>query len=231
MKKSKRYIAARSMVDRTKTYGVKEALEMLKGIASDEKTKAKFEQSIDMAINLNLKAKHTIRDTISLPHTTSTKDVKVLVIAKADKAKEAQDSGADFVGDDDLIEKIKEGWLEFDVAIATPDMMKSLSKLGKVLGPRGLMPNAKTGTVTMDIAEAVKSFKKGKVEYRADKTKIVHLKIGRESMTTQQLAENARALYQEIIKKRPQDLKGEYIKSIAFALTMGPGVKIQHQSF
>lgn len=135
------------------------------------------------------------------------------------------------MGDTDLIDKIQnENWLEFDVAIATPDMMKDVSKLGRMLGPRGLMPNAKVGTVTTDIKTAVEDFKKGKVEYRADKTKIIHLKIGRQAMSTEHIMENAKALYQEIIKKRPSDLKGEYMKSIAFSLTMGPGIKIVPQS-
>jgi large subunit ribosomal protein L1 len=230
MKKSKRYINARSKVDKTRLYGAKEAIDSLKKIAQEEDSKAKFTQSIDMAINLNLKAKHTVRDTISLPNATSTKSTRVLVFAKSDKAKEAEEAGADFIGDTDLVEKIQGGFLDFDVAIATPDMMKDISKLGKVLGPRGLMPNAKLGTVTQDIKGAVSEFKKGKVEYRADKTKIVHLKVGTDSMPTEAILENSKALYNEILKKRPNDLKGEYIKSIAFALTMGPGVKVTHQS-
>lgn len=231
MKKSKRYLAAKSLVDKTKLYEAKEAVELLKKIANGENTKVRFDQSIDIAFNLNLKAKHTVRDTISLPHSTSTKETRVLVFSKSEKADEAKEAGADFVGDTDLIDKIQnENWLEFDVAIATPDMMKDVSKLGRMLGPRGLMPNAKVGTVTTDIKTAVEDFKKGKVEYRADKTKIIHLKIGRQAMPTEHIMENAKALYQEIIKKRPSDLKGEYMKSIAFSLTMGPGIKIVPQS-
>lgn len=231
MKKSKRYLAAKSLVDKTKLYEAKEAVELLKKIANGENTKVRFDQSIDIAFNLNLKAKHTVRDTISLPHSTSTKETRVLVFSKSEKADEAKEAGADFVGDTDLIDKIQnENWLEFDVAIATPDMMKDVSKLGRMLGPRGLMPNAKVGTVTTDIKTAVEDFKKGKVEYRADKTKIIHLKIGRQAMSTEHIMENAKALYQEIIKKRPSDLKGEYMKSIAFSLTMGPGIKIVPQS-
>jgi large subunit ribosomal protein L1 len=229
-KKSKRYIEVKSQVDNLKLYDAKEAIDLLKKIASDEKTKAKFTQSVDIAFNLNLKAKHTVRDTISLPYSTSTKEVRVLVFAKSDKAKDAEEAGADFVGDTELIEKVKNGFLDFDVAIATNDMMKEVKVLGRILGSRGLMPNSKVGTVTNDIKEAVKAFKKGKVEYRADKTKIVHLKIGRDSMKTEEILENMKLLYQEIMKKRPQDLKGEYIKSISLALTMGPGVKISHQS-
>lgn len=227
---NKKYKEAKSRVDRTRLYDAKEALELLKEIADDEKLKRNFDQSVDIAFNLNLKAKHTVRDSISLPHATSTKSTKVLVFAKSDKAKEAEEAGADFVGDADLVEKIQGGWMDFDVAIATPDMMKEISRLGKVLGPRGLMPNAKVGTVTTNIKEAVNDFKKGKTEYRADKTKIVHLKIGRQSMSTDKIMENAKALYQEILKKKPNDLKGEYIKSVAFSLTMGPGIKITHQS-
>lgn len=231
MKKSKRYLAAKSLVDKTKLYDAKEAVDLLRKIANGENTKVKFDQSIDIAFNLNLKAKHTIRDTISLPHSTSTKETRVLVFSKSEKAEEAREAGADFVGDADLIDKIQnENWLEFDVAIATPDMMKDVSKLGRMLGPRGLMPNAKVGTVTTDIKTAVEDFKKGKVEYRADKTKIIHLKIGKQTMSTENVMENAKALYQEIMKKRPSDLKGEYLKSIAFSLTMGPGVKIVPQS-
>jgi large subunit ribosomal protein L1 len=230
MNKSKRYIKARNKVDKSKLYDAREAIETLKKIAADEETKVKFPQSVDIAVNLNLKSKHTVRDTISLPNPTSTKSTRVLVFAKSDKAKEAEEAGADFVGDADLVEKIQGGFLDFDVAIATPDMMKDISRLGKVLGPRGLMPNAKLGTVTTDVKNAVSDFKKGKVEYRADKTKIVHLKVGMDSMPTDAIIENSKALYNEIIKKRPNDLKGEYIKSIAFSLTMGPGVKITHQS-
>lgn len=229
-KKSKRYVEVKSQVDRDKLYNAEDAIDLLKTIATSEKTKVKFTQSVDIAFNLNLKTKHTIRDTISLPYSTTTKETRVLVFAKSDKAKEAEEAGADFVGDADLIEKIKKGFMDFDVAIATPEMMKQVSQLGRVLGPRGLMPNAKVGTVTMNIKDAVNDFKKGKVEYRADKTKIIHLKIGRDSMNTSEILENAKVLYQEIMKKRPQDLKGEYIRSIAFALTMGPGLKIVHQS-
>lgn len=228
MKKSKRYIAAKSLVNRDKVYNAEDALKLLKEIGSDEKTKAKFDQSIDIAFNLNLKAKHAIRDSISLPHATSTKNIRILVFAKGEKAQEAKEAGADFVGDNDLIEKIKDGWLDFDLAIATKDMMKDLTKLGRILGPRGLMPNAKVGTVTMDVKEAISEYKKGKVEYRSDKTKIIHLKIGRCSMPTENVLENAKVLYNEIMKKRPSDLKGEYIKSVSFALTMGPGIKIAH---
>jgi large subunit ribosomal protein L1 len=230
MKKSKRYLNARGKVDKTKLYDAKEAIKTLKKISSDGDSKAKFNQSIDIAFNLNLKAKHTVRDTISLPHATSSKATRVLVFAKSDKAKEALDAGADFVGDADLVEKVQGGFFDFDIAIATPDMMKDLTKLGKILGPRGLMPNAKLGTVTTDIKNAVSEFKRGKVEYRADKTKIVHLKIGTQSMNEDSIFENAKALYLEIVKKRPNDLKGEYIKSVAFSLTMGPGIKVMHQS-
>jgi len=230
MKRSKRYKIAKEKVDRQKLYNSKDAIKLLKEIATDEKTKAKFDQSVELALNLNLKAKHTIRDTMILPHTVETGEKRILVFAKGDKAAEAQSAGATYVGDNDLIDKIKDGWYDFDVAIATPDMMKDVGKLGPVLGRRGLMPNPKTGTVTMDIKGAINAYKKGKVEFRADKTGIIHLKVGKVSMPDEAIFDNAKALYHEIIRKKPSDLKGEYFRSVAFSTTMGPGIKIVHQS-
>lgn len=230
MKRSKRFIQAKEKVDRTNMYQAKEAIQTLKEIAQNDKMKVKFDQSIEVAFNLNLKAKHTIRDTFILPHSIETVEKKILVFAKGDKATEAEQAGATYVGEGDLIDKIKEGWFDFDVAIATPDMMKDVGKLGPILGRRGLMPNPKTGTVTFDLKNTIEEFKRGKVEFRADKTGIIHLKVGKVSMEEDQVFENAKTLYHEILRRKPTDLKGEYIKSVAFSTTMGPGMKIVHQS-
>lgn len=208
----------------------KEALDLLNNISNNDGAKLKFVEGVEIHINLNLKAKHTIRDTMILPHTIETAEKRILVFAKGDKATEAQNSGAAFVGDNDLIERIKGGWMDFDIAIATPDMMKDVGKLGPVLGRRGLMPNPKTGTVTFDIKGAIEEFKKGKIEFRADKAGIIHLKIGKVSMSADQLFDNAKALFHEVLRRKPSDLKGEYVRSIAFSSTMGPGLKITHQS-
>lgn len=229
MKRSKRFNKVNEVVDKNKLYTVNEALTLLKEISTGSE-KVKFDESIDIAINLNLKAKHTIRDTFILPNSVGAEDKKILVFAKGEKASEAQENGADYVGDEELINKIKDGWFDFDVAIATPDMMKDVGKLGPVLGRRGLMPNPKTGTVTLDIKTAINEVKKGKVEFRADKTGIIHLKVGKVSMSEDQVMENAKTLYKEILKRKPSDLKGEYVRSVAFSSTMGPGIKIVHQS-
>lgn len=223
MKRGKKYRQAAAKVEREGLYSLDEAVNLLKGVSY-----ADFDESFEIAIRLNLLQKHTVRDTVVLPHGRG-KPVRVLVFAKADKAKEAMDAGADFVGDDDLIEKIKGGWFDFDVAIATPDMMKSVGKVGQLLGKRGLMPNPKTQTVTNDIKGAVEELKKGRVEFRADKTKIVHLGIGKCSMDGQAIVENFRALYEGILHKRPQDLKGEYIKSIHLSTSMGPSLGIDYK--
>jgi large subunit ribosomal protein L1 len=206
-----------------KLYSLDEAVKLLKEISY-----AKFDESVEMVINLNILQKHTVRDTVSLPHGTG-KPRRVLVFAKADKAKEAQQAKADFVGDSDVIEKIKGGWFDFDVAVATPDMMKEVGKIGQLLGKRGLMPNPKTQTVTNDIKAAVEELKKGRVEFRADKTNVVHLGIGKLSMDEKALIENGKALYEGVLQKRPTDLKGEYIRSVYLTTTMGPGVKIDHK--
>ena len=223
MKRGKKYREAEKKIDRQKAYALADSIKLLK-----EASYAKFDQTVEMSINLNILQKHTVRDTVVLPFGTG-KKVRVLVFAKADKAKEAQDAGADFVGDDDLVEKIKGGWFDFDVAVATPDMMKSVGKIGQLLGKRGLMPNPKTGTVTNDIKRTVGELKKGRIEFRADKTGIIHLGIGKMSMDDNALVENIKALYEGILHKRPSDLKGEYIKSVFVSATMSPGIKIDYK--
>jgi large subunit ribosomal protein L1 len=186
---------------------------------------AKFDETVEVAIRLNLKGKHTVRDTLVLPHGFRA-EKKILVFAKGEKAEEARASGAAFVGDQDLIEKIQGGWLDFDVAVATPDMMKDVGKLGQVLGRRGLMPNPKTKTVTFDIKGAMEELKRGRLEFKADKSGVVHLAIGKVSMEAEKIVENTLLLLQEVIRKRPADLKGDYIRSIALSSTMGPGVLV-----
>lgn len=220
MKQSKRYNEALKKYDINKMYDLDKGIEILKNTAT-----AKFDETVEVAIRLKLKKSHTIRDTVVLPNTFG-KEKKVLVFAKGDKAKEAQDAGAAYVGDNDLIEKVKDGWVDFDVVVATPDMMKEVGKLGPVLGRKGLMPNPKVGTVTMDIKEAINELKKGKVEFRADKAGVVHLGLGKASMEAGKLKENIKILYDEIIRKKPSDLKGEYISSMYISSTMGPGIQI-----
>jgi large subunit ribosomal protein L1 len=220
MKHSKRYNEAFSKVEHGKTYPVQEAVALVKANAN-----AKFDESFDISVTLNILAKHTIRDTFVLPH-QSGKAKRVLVFAKGDPAVAAETAGADFVGSDDLIEKIKGGWYDFDVAIATPDMMKDLGKLGPYLGKRGLMPNPKTGTVTMDVAKAVAEFKKGRTEFRADKKGVVNISLGRVSLDADKLLENARVFFGEILRRRPSDLKGDYIRNLTLTSTMGPGVRV-----
>ncbi len=223
MKRGKKYRQALSKVKKEALYSLLDAVQLLKEIGF-----ARFDETIEMSINLNIQQKHSIRDTVVLPHGTG-KKARVLVFAKADKAKEAKEAGADYVGDDDLIERIKGGWFEFDVAVATPDMMKSVGKIGQLLGTRGLMPNPKTQTVTNDIRRTVEELKKGRVEFRADKTKIVHLGVGKLSMDENALMENCRALYEGVLGKRPPDLKGEYIRSVWISMTMSPGIQIDHK--
>ncbi|HEO65626.1 MAG TPA: 50S ribosomal protein L1 [Spirochaetes bacterium] len=229
MKHSKRYASAKTKAENNMLYNAEKALGLVKEIAEGD-GKVKFDESIDIAINLNLKAKHTVRDALILPHSLGGGEKKILVFAKGDKATEAEEAGAVYVGDKEFIDKIKDGWLDFDVAIATPDMMKDVGKLGPILGRKGLMPNPKTGTVTFDVKNAVGEFQKGKVEFRADKTGIIHLTIGKASTSADQLFENAKALYKEVLRKKPSDLKGEYVRSIAFSSTMGPGIKIDRNS-
>jgi len=184
---------------------------------------------VEVAIKLNLKKGQSIRDTVVLPHQFKA-DKKIIVFARGEKADEAKEAGATYVGDDDLIAKIREGWLDFDVAVATPDMMKEVGKLGPILGRRGLMPNPKTHTVTFEIKDALGELKKGRVEFRIDKTNVVHLPVGKVSMESGKIRENAQVFIDEVTRKRPSDHKGEYIKSIALSSTMSPGVKITRET-
>ena len=220
MKRSKKYAEAVQKYNKQEEYSLNQAIDLVKEMAY-----AKFDETIEVALKLSIKAKHSIRDTFALPNSFR-KDKKILVFAKGDKAAEAKESGAAYVGDQDLVERIKGGWLDFDVAVATPDMMKEVGKLGPILGRRGLMPNPKTKTVTFDIKEALAELKKGRVEFRADKTGVVHLPIGKLSMDKDKISDNARHFIEEVKRKRPVDLKGEFVKSIALSSTMGPGIKI-----
>jgi large subunit ribosomal protein L1 len=227
MKKGKRYLAAMEKADRTKVYPIEEAVGLVKESAS-----AKFDESVDIAANLNVdpkKADQQVRGTVVLPHGTG-KSVRILVLTRGEKEKEAGEAGADYVGSNDYIEKIKEGWTDFDVAIATPDIMGEVGKLGKILGPRGLMPNPKAGTVTFDVAKAVKDAKAGKVEFRVDKAGNVHVSIGKVSFTKENLVDNARALLGELLRLKPPAATGQYIKSLTLSSTMGPGVRVDHGS-
>lgn len=228
MVRGKNYRSALEKIDRQKKYGPKEALKLVK-----ENSFAKFDETIELHIRLGLdtrKADQQLRGTVSLPHGTG-KEVRVLVFAKGEKAKEAEEAGADFVGSKELIEKIqKENFLDYDVAVATPDMMRDVSKLGRILGPRGLMPNPKSGTVSMEVDKAVQEFKKGKVEYRTDKYGNIHVPIGKASFDVIQLRENLAMIVDEIIKNKPPAAKGRYIRNITVTSTMGPGIKIDPNS-
>jgi large subunit ribosomal protein L1 len=220
MKGSKKYREALKRIEPGALHTLERAIEVVKDTAF-----AKFDETVEIALRLNVKSKHSIRDTLVLPHSFRA-EKRVLVFAKGEKAQEAREAGAQFVGDMDLVQKIQEGWLDFDVAVATPDMMKDVGKLGPILGRRGLMPNPKTKTVTFDLKQALAELKKGRVEFRGDKTGVVHMPIGKVSMDKDKILENARVLIQEVERKRPADVKGEYIKSIALASTMGPGVMV-----
>jgi len=223
--KGKKYKAAAEQVDREKLYDLAEALELSKKIAF-----ANFDETVDVAIKLGVDPRHAdqmVRGSVSLPHGTG-KDVKVLVFAKGDKAKEAEEAGADFVGDDDLAKKIQEGWFEFDKVVATPDMMATVGKLGRVLGPRGLMPNPKVGTVTQNVGQVVKELKSGMIEYRVDKTGIIHSIIGKKSFDVEKLKENCTVLLESLMKAKPSSAKGQYVRGIAVSTTMGPGVRVDH---
>jgi large subunit ribosomal protein L1 len=220
MKQGKKYRQALEKYNSQEQYSLDQALDLVKSLAY-----AKFDETVEIAIKLNVKAKHSIRDTLVLPNSFRA-EKKILVFAKGDKAEEAKVAGAVYVGDNDLIEKIQGGWLDFDVAVATPDMMKDVGKLGPILGRRGMMPNPKTKTVTFDIKDAIGELKKGRVEFRGDKTGVVHLPIGKVSMDKESIAENARIFIDEVQRKKPADIKGEFIKSIAVSSTMGPGVMV-----
>jgi len=220
VKRGKNYKAALAKVEAEKLYDFNEAVDLVKGISF-----AEFDETVEVSVKLNIKKSHSVRDTVSLPH-QFTAEKKILVFAKGDKAKEAQEAGAAYVGDEDLVAKIKDGWLDFDICVATPDMMREVGKLGPVLGRRGLMPNPKTRTVTMDVKGAIAELKQGRVEYRADKTGVVHLAVGKVSMDAAQINENIDVFLDDLKKKRPSDVKGEFVRSIALSSTMGPGVKV-----
>ena len=229
MKKGKKYAEVAKLVEKNKLYTLEEAVSLVK-----KTSYAKFNSSVELAMNLNLdtkKADQQLRGTICLPHGTG-KTKRILVIAKGDKAKEAKEAGADYVGGVDLLEKIeKENWFEFDVLIATPDMMPQLGKLGKVLGPKGLMPNPKTGTVTLDVAKAVNEVKQGRIEYRTDSYGNVHVIVGKVSFDNHKLVENIKEFVKLIQKTKPSVVKGTYVKNVSISATMGPGIKIDINSF
>ncbi len=220
MKKKEYLKKVAETIDRSKTYSLNEALDMVKQFAVK-----KFDETILVCFNLNSKLNERVRGTVSYPHSFGA-EKKVLVFAKGDKALEAQQAGATYVGDDDLIEKVKGGWFDFDVAIATPDMMKDVGKLGATLGRRGLMPNPKVGTVAVNVADAVKSYKSGKREFRSEKNGVLQVPVGKKSQPSEQIAENIRILTGIIMKLRPSDTKGEFIKSTYCHSAMGPGVRL-----
>jgi large subunit ribosomal protein L1 len=221
--KGKSYRTALAKVDRTQRYPLEDGLRLARDTA-----RAKFDETVEMAIRLGVdprQADQNVRGTVSLPHGMG-KTVRVLAFAKGDKEKEAQEAGADFVGSDELIKKISEGWFDFDKAVATPDMMAAVGRIGKVLGPRGLMPNPKTGTVTVDIGKAIKEIKAGKLEFRVDKAGIVHVPVGKASFEAEKLIDNARAVLMSILRAKPASAKGNYLRAVTISTTMGPGVKV-----
>lgn len=223
MKRGKKIIEAKKKVDRNRLYSLEEAISLMK-----ECKYSSFDETVDMQVKLIHKSYQNIRGNAVLPAGTG-KEKKVLVICKGDKQKEAQDAGADYVGAEDVIEKIKGGWIDFDAVVATPDMMKEVGKLGPVLGKKGLMPKPKAGTVTEDVKGIVKELKGGRVEYKADKTGVIHMGIGKVSFANNQIADNVKALYHQIVKDKPADAKGNYIKSVTISSTMGPGIKINYK--
>ena len=229
MKKGKKYTEAAKLIDRTMAYDTAEAVALVKKAAT-----AKFDETVEAHIRTGCDGRHAeqqIRGAVVLPHGTG-KTVRVLVFAKGDKANEAEAAGADYVGGEELIPKIQnDGWFEFDVVVATPDMMGVVGRLGRVLGPKGLMPTPKAGTVTMDVTKAINEIKAGKIEYRLDKTNIVHVPVGKVSFTEEQLADNFQAIMDAIVKAKPSSLKGTYLKNITLASTMGPGVKVNTSKY
>ncbi|MGM8216199.1 50S ribosomal protein L1 [Bacillaceae bacterium W0354] len=227
-KKGKKYLEALKLVDRNKSYEINEAVELVKKAST-----AKFDETVEAAFRLGVdpkKADQQIRGAFVLPHGTG-KTQRVLVFAKGEKAKEAEAAGADYVGDADYINKINQGWFDFDVIVATPDMMAEVGKLGRVLGPKGLMPNPKTGTVTFEVEKAVQDIKAGKVEYRVDKAGNIHVPIGKVSFDDQKLVENFEAITDTLLKVKPQSSKGTYMKNVAISSTMGPGVRVDVSSY
>ena len=229
MKHGKKYLESVKLIDKQKLYDVREGLEAVLSTS-----KAKFDETVEASIRLGVDPRHAdqqVRGAVVLPHGTG-RTVRVLVFAKGDKAREAQEAGADFVGDEDMVKKIQtENWFGFDVCVATPDMMGVVGRIGRVLGPKGLMPNPKSGTVTMDVAKAVANIKAGKVEYRVDKTSIVHVPVGKVSFGVEKLEENLSTLMEAVIKAKPSAAKGTYIKSVVLSTTMGPGVKFNGAKF
>jgi large subunit ribosomal protein L1 len=226
MKRSRRYQELADSYDKSQSLGLADAVAQVKKLAN-----AKYNESIDAALRLGIDPRHAdqmVRGTVVLPHGTG-KSVRVAVFAKGDHAKEAQEAGADVVGADDLVEKVQGGWLEFDRVVATPEMMGLVGRLGRVLGPRGLMPNPKLGTVTFEVGRVVREIKAGKVDFRAEKTGIVHSPVGRASMTEQQLRENLEALVETVFKLKPSAAKGRYLRSMCLSSTMGPGVRVDCQ--
>ncbi|MFO7953025.1 MAG: 50S ribosomal protein L1 [Bacillota bacterium] len=222
-KRGKKYLEARNQVDRYSRYDPEEAIRLAQELSSRA-----FDESVELAVRLGVNPKHAdqqLRGSVVLPHGTG-KTVQVAVFAKGEKMKEAEEAGADYVGSDDLVAKVQEGWLDFDVAVATPDMMSSVGKLGKTLGPRGMMPNPKSGTVTFEIEKAINEIKAGKVEYRTDKAGNVHVPLGKISFSREQLVENLHTVMDVLVKARPSASKGQYIRNVTVSSTMGPGVKV-----
>jgi large subunit ribosomal protein L1 len=222
-RRGKKYREALAKVDRTKRYTFEEAVKL-----ALDTSYANFDETVEVAVNLGVDPRHAdqmVRGSVVLPHGTG-KPVKILVFAKGEKAKEAMEAGADYVGDEDLIKKIQEGWLEFDKVVATPDMMPQLGKIGKILGPRGLMPSTKTGTVTFDIAKAVKEIKAGKVDFKVDRAGVVHAPVGKVSFGEKKILENLAAFFEALLKAKPSAAKGQYIRGVTISTTMGPGIKV-----
>ena len=229
-KRGKRYREGSTLVDRLKLYELDEGVQLLQKTSS-----AKFKETVDLAVHLGVDPRHAdqnIRGTVSLPHGTG-QEVRVVVFAQGDKAREAEEAGADAVGVDDLVEKIVDGWMDFDATVATPDLMRSIMpKLGRILGPRGLMPNAKAGTVTMDVAEAIRNIKAGQIEYRVEKQSgVIHAPVGKASFDDHQIKENIQAVMGALVRARPSSIKGRYLKSVAISSTMGTGIRLEPQQF
>jgi large subunit ribosomal protein L1 len=218
MKHGKKYLESIKKYDALTSYDLPRAAELIKTLAF-----AKFDETVDVSVKLNLKKSQTVRDTVVLPHQFRG-EKKILVFCKGDKEKEALEAGAAYVGSDELIEKVKGGWLDFDIAVATPDMMKDVGRLGMVLGRKGLMPNPKTGTVTFDLKAALAELKKGRIEYRVDKTGVIHLAIGKVSMDAAKISENVQTFMTELQRKKPADAKGDFIESVSISSSMGPGI-------
>jgi large subunit ribosomal protein L1 len=222
-KRSRRYMEALSLLDRTRRYSIDEAIELLKRMAT-----AKFDETVEMSIRLGVDPRRSdqmVRGTVVLPHGTG-KEVKVLVFAKGEKEREAMEAGADYVGAEDLVERINGGWFDFDVAIATPDMMQLVGRLGRILGPRGLMPSPRTGTVTFDVAKVIREAKAGRIEYKVDSSGNVHAPIGKVSFESDKLKENGLTFVEAVLRAKPSGVKGQYMKGVAVSSTMGPGIKL-----